>query len=98
MLITELGAATTILIGLSIGFVGFAILLFWIQLFFKNFDNNSKLFLPLFYAHMVLWTAGTCVVSAEWLNDTVEIWGKAGLIFFVVSVVLMAISKISKQR
>lgn len=98
MFVTEFGFALALITGVSLGFVGFAILLFWIQLFNKSFDSESQSFWPLFWAHMIFWIVGTCVVSVDWLNETIGSWGWPALIFFMVSLVAMAISKISKLK
>ena len=98
MLINELGAATTIIIGLSLGFVGFAILIFWLQLFFKNFDSKSKIFWPLFWVHMLVWIIGVCIIPADLLNDSFSSWAWPFMIYFFGSLVVMAITKIIGKR
>lgn len=98
MFVTEFGLALTLITGVSLGFGGFAILLFWIQLFNKDFDADSKGFWPLFWGHMIFWMAGTCVVSVDWLNETIGLWGKPVLTIFIISLVAMAVTKISKLK
>lgn len=98
MLVTELGWVVTLLIGGTLGFVGFAILIFWIQLFFKNFSDESKCFWPVFWIHQIIWMIGVCVVPSDILNDSVDIWAVPFMIYFLGSIVVMAIVKnIRKQ-
>lgn len=87
MFAEELGWGTTLLIGVALGFGGFAILIPWIQFFWKDFDAESKLFWPLFYAHMIIWTVGLCIVPSHWLDGiekpalTVGLIALAGMVF-----------------
>ena len=94
MLINELGAATTIIMGVSLGLVGFAILIFWVKLFFKDFDSESKAFWPLFWIHMIVWVVGVCVIPTDWLNDSFSTWAWPFMIYFFGSMIIMAIKKI----
>lgn len=96
-MVGELGLVTTLLIGLAIGVVGYTILAFWIGLFWKDFEH-SNWYMRLFYAHIILWIVAVCSISLEWLDKTFDVWGKPTLIFFMVSLVLMGISKISKLK
>ena len=96
-MVGELGLVTTLLIGFSIGFAGYTILAFWIGLFWKDFQY-SDWYMRLCYAHIVFWLIAVCCVSIEWLEKTFAGWGKPVFIFFIVSLVLMAISKISKLK
>lgn len=97
-MVNELGFFTALLIGLSIGFCGYALLIFWIKLFFKDFDNTSKWFWRLFYAHMVLWVVVALFIPVDFIEDTFHIWAKPGLIFLIVSIVLGVIQKIKGQK
>jgi len=96
-MIEELGLGTTLLIGLGIGFAGYPILAFWVRLFWKDFES-SDWYMRLCYVHIVFWIVAVCSISLEWLDRTFESWGKPCFIFFLVSLVLMAISKISKLK
>lgn len=96
MLITELGFITTFLIGCSFGFACFAILIFWIQLFCKSFDAESKFFWPLFWIHQAIWVVGTCVVPADLLNDSFDKWAWPFMIYFFGSLLVMAFVKFLK--
>ena len=98
MLATELGWVVTLLIGATLGFVGFAILSFWIQLFSKNFDADSKYFWPLFWVHQIVWMVGVCIMPYDILNESFSIWGVPFMIYFFGSIVVMAIVKIFKMR
>lgn len=98
MLINELGTATTIILGLSLGFVGFAILIFWIQLFFKKFNSESKIFWPLFWINMLIWVVGVCVIPADLLNDSFNSWAWPFMIYFFGSMVVMVITKVIGKR
>ena len=97
MLVTELGFAVTLLIGASLGFVGFAILIFWIQLFSKTFSSESKCFWPLFWVHQIVWMVGVCIVPYDLLNDSSETWGWPFMIYFFGSIAVMVIVKIFKK-
>ena len=97
-MVNELGFFTALLIGLSIGFCGYALLLFWIKLFFKDFDNTSRWFWRLFYIHMTLWVAVALFVPLDFFEDTIHIWGKPCLIIFFLSIVLGVIQKIKGQK
>lgn len=96
-MIEELGLATALLIGFALGFVGYAIITFWIGLIWKDFQY-SKWYWRLFWIHLILWIVATCVVPMDFLNDTIGVWGKPCLIFYLVSLVLMAIAKIIKRK
>lgn len=98
MLIQYLGAPTTIIMGVAIGFCGFAILLFWLQIFFKNLDTESKWFWRFFTVHMLFWIIGTCVVSVEWLNRTSDYWTTPALAFYIFSIIVMTISKFRSMK
>ena len=98
MLVTELGWAVTLLIGATLGFVGFAILIFWIQLFSKNFSADSKCFWPLFWVHQITWMVGVCVVPYDMLNNSFDTWAVPFMIYFFGSIVVMAIVKILSMR
>ncbi len=91
MLITELGVATTLLIGFSFGIVGFILLAFWIKLIFPSFNADSKLFWPLFWIHLIAWVVGFCIVPYGWLNDSVGTWGWPFMIIFLGSIFVRAI-------
>lgn len=97
MLVNELGFPTTILIGVTLGFIGFAILIFWVKLFFKNFDADSKFFWPLFWIHQIVWMVGVCVVPAELLNSSFDKWAWPFIIYFLGSILVMGIVKIFKR-
>jgi len=97
-MINDLGFFTALLIGLSLGFCGYAILLFWVQLFFKEFDDTSKWYWRLFYAHMAIWVAVALFVPIDFWEDTFYVWGKPCFIFFIVSIVVMAIAKIRSMK
>lgn len=96
-MIGELGLVTTLLIGVAIGVVGYEILAFWIGLFWKDFQY-SDWYMRLCYAHIVFWLIAVCCISSEWIDRTTDAWGKPVMIFFIVSLILMAISKISKLK
>ena len=98
MLINELGAATTILLGLTLGFIGFIILVFWLQLFFKYFDSESKIFWPLFWVHLLICVVGVCIIPADLLNESFDLWAWPFMIYFFGSLVVMAISKTIGKR
>ena len=91
MLVTELGFATTILIGITLGLFGFAILFFWIQLFSRNFSEESKCFWPLFWIHQLVWMIGVCVVPADLLDSSIGVWGWPFMIYFFGSLIVMAV-------
>lgn len=96
-MVGELGLVTTLLIGISMGVVGYVILTFWVCLFWKDFQY-SDWYMRLFYAHIILWIIAVCCISLEWLDKTSDVWAKPVMIFFIVSLVLMGISKISKLK
>ena len=98
MLIKELGTATTILLGGTLGFVSFAILIFWIQLFSDSFDSESRWFWPLFVVHILAWCVGTCVVPSDWLNDSFSTWAWPFMIYFFGSLTVMALVRIFKNK
>lgn len=98
MLATELGFAVTLLIGVSLGFVGFAVLIFWISLFFKNFNSESKIFWTLFWIHQIIWMVGTCIVPYDVLNDSFKTWALPFMIYFFGSFIVMAIAKLFRNR
>lgn len=98
MLITELGFITTLLIGITLGVVGFVILAFWLQLFFKNFDSESKCFWPIFWIHQLIWVIGVCIVPYDFVNDSFSTWAWPFMIYFFGSLVVMAIVKIFKAK
>lgn len=91
MLIKELGTATTLLIGGTLGVFGFIILASWIRLFSESFDTESRWFWLLFWTNILVWGVGTCVVPYAWLNDSVGTWGWPFLIYFCVSPLVIAI-------
>jgi hypothetical protein len=93
----DLGFFTALIIGLSIGFAGYALLIFWIKLFFKSFDDTSKWFWRLFYIHMALWVVGALFVPIDFVEDTIHIWGIPCLVFFVLSIALGVIQKFKGQ-
>lgn len=97
-MVDDLGLATTLIIGFSIGFGGFALLIGWIRLFFKSFDANSKLFWALFWINMIFWVVGALVVPMDFLDDTIHIWGKPSLVLFMLSLVVNAIVKLRDQK
>lgn len=98
MLITELGVVVTLLIGMTLGFVGFAVLIFWIQLFSKSFSPESKSFWPVFWVHQIIWVVGVCVIPYDLLNDSFTTWAWPFMLYFFGSLAVMAIVKISKNR
>lgn len=98
MLVTELGLAVTLLIGATLGIVGFAILIFWIQLFSKNFSSESKCFWTLFWVHQIVWMVGVCVVPYDFLNDSFKAWAWPFMIYFFGSLAVMAIVKIFRKQ
>lgn len=98
MLITELGAVTTIMMGLSLGFGGFAILTFWLQLFSKTFSENSKFYWSLFWINEIVWTVGVSIISYDWLNDNFDKWAVPFMICYFGSIAAMAIAKIFNLR
>jgi len=98
MLITKLGAATTILIGIALGFISFAILLAWLDLFRISIDSKSKWFMPLFWIHMIIWTVGICVLPYSWLNDHFKVWAIPFMIYFFGSILVMFIVRMFKRK
>ena len=98
MLINELGVATTLLLGASFGFVGFAILLFWITTFFEPFDTDSKYFWLAFWIHQIIWMVGVCIVPSDWLNDHFKVWAIPFMIFYFGSLIVMAVVKIFRAK
>lgn len=96
MLVTELGFITTLLIGVTLGIVGFIILTFWIQLFNKDFDFESKFFWPLFWIHLIVWIIGTCVIPYDLVNDSFALWGWPFMIYIFGSLLIMGIVKLVK--
>ena len=89
----EIMLGTKLLVGITLGAVGFAILAFWIQLFSKSFDEKSKCFWPLFWVHMLVWVVGVFVVPGEWINDHVDVWVWPFMIYFFGSPLVMAIAR-----
>ncbi len=98
MLCEELGFATTFVIGLSLGFVGWAILAFWIDLLSNGFNAESKFYWPLCWINVAAWIIGVSVVDADWLDGAFDNWMWPFVIFFFGSLVIMAIVKIVKQK
>jgi hypothetical protein len=98
MLIQELGALLTLLIGATLGIVGFVILCFWLSLIFKCFDDESKFFWPLFWINQIVWMVGTCIIPYDWLNDNVELWGWPFMIYFLGSMIIRAIVILSGKK
>lgn len=98
MLITELGAATTILIGVALGFISFAISIFWLQLFGMDIDSDSKCFMPLLWIHLLVWTVGICVAPYGWMNDNVKVWAIPFMIYFFGSIFVMFIVRMFKSK
>lgn len=95
MLITELGAATSILIGIALGVFNFVIIDFWIQLFSKYFDfSKSNLYLPVFFISVLVWTVGICVAPADLLNDSFDTWVVPFSIYFGGSLIVMFVVKL----
>lgn len=96
-MIGDLGLATTILIGVALGYGGYVVLSFWIGLIWKDFQY-SDWYMRLFWVHLIIWVVATCIVPMDLIEETVGVWGKPCLIFYLISMALYAISKISKIK
>ena len=86
----ELGFATAILIGVALGYVFNLILTFWVGLVWKNF-TDSKWYWKLFWVNMVACTIATCVIPMDFLDKTIDAWGKPFLIIVFGSILIMVI-------
>ena len=96
-MIEDLGLATTLLIGFTFGFVGYAILSFWVGLIWKGFQY-SKWYWPLFWVNMIFWIIATCTISMDFLEKTFDVWSKPFLIIVFGSLAIMAIDKFIKMK
>jgi len=97
MLYQDLGIETTIIMGIAIGFVGYAILTFWVGLIWKDFQY-SNWYWRFFWVHLIFWVVAMCIVPTDSFNDIGSEWGGSLLNFYLVSLVFMGISKIRKMK
>ena len=72
------------MIGVTFGFIGFGVLISWLELFFKNFNSESKWVMPLCLANVLIWVVGMCVIPLDYATDFM----KFGCIYIFGSLVV----------
>lgn len=86
----ELGFVTAILIGIALGYVFNLILTFGVGLVWKDF-TYSKWYWKLFWVSMIAWIIASCAVPMDFLDKTIDVWGKPFLIIVFGSILIMVI-------